>query len=210
MQTDQTPGLPILFTGGALETNAYLLHCPGGNLLIDAPEGAAQAFRNTPVSMLLLTHGHFDHVWDAAEVARIHGCPVAMHPTTEAMLADKGLLKRLGIDLVIEPVGADMELSEAERLELLGRPFGVLEVPGHCPGSVCLHDREAAALYGGDVLFAGGVGRWDLPGGDRDVLLSGIRQKILPLAEETIVYPGHGPATSVGREKKTNPYLMDQ
>lgn len=197
-----------MFTGGALETNAYLLACPGGNLLIDAPEGAARTFRNTPVSMLLLTHGHFDHVWDAAEIARIHRCQVAMHPTTEEMLADRGLLKRLGIDLEIEPVAAGLKLHETKGIELLGRSFGVLEVPGHCPGSICLHDGAAGSLYGGDVLFSGGVGRWDLPGGDRDLLLSGIRNKILPLPEETVVYPGHGPATSVGREKITNPYLQ--
>lgn len=192
-----------------METNAYLLHCPGGNLLIDAPEGSAKAFRDTPISLLLLTHGHFDHVWDAAEVARIHGCPVAMHPVTEEMLADRGLLKRLGLDLEVEPVAAGLMLNEIENMNLLGRSFGILEVPGHCPGSICLLDGKAGALYGGDVLFAGGVGRWDLPGGDRDLLLSGIRNKILPLPEETVVYPGHGPATSVGREKTTNAYLLD-
>ncbi len=208
MQSDQTPGNPSMFTGGALDTNAYLLACPEGNLLIDAPEGAAEAFRNTPVDLLLLTHGHFDHVWDAAEVARIHGCLVAMHPTTEEMLADRGLLKRLGIDLEIEPVAADLKLLEGDDLELLGHAFSILEVPGHCPGSICLHDKESGKLYGGDVLFAGGVGRWDLPGGDRDLLLTGIRDKILPLPGETMVYPGHGPATSVGREKTANPYLQ--
>ena len=209
MQSNQTNSRPSLFTGGALETNAYLLACPGGNLLIDAPEGAAEAFRNTPVSMLMLTHGHFDHVWDAAEIARIHGCPVAMHATTEELLADRGLLKRLGIDLEIEPVAADLKLREGKDIELLGRTFGILEVPGHCPGSICLLDGAAGNLYGGDVLFAGGVGRWDLPGGERDLLLSGIRDKILPLPNETVVYPGHGPATSVGREKTTNPYLRE-
>jgi len=209
MQSNQTNSRPSLFTGGALETNAYLLACPGGNLLIDAPEGAAEAFRNTPVSMLMLTHGHFDHVWDAAEIARIHGCPVAMHATTEEMLADRGLLKRLGIDLEIEPVAADLKLREGKDIELLGRTFGILEVPGHCPGSICLLDGAAGNLYGGDVLCAGGVGRWDLPGGERDLLLSGIRDKILPLPNETVVYPGHGPATSVGREKTTNPYLRE-
>lgn len=196
-----------MFTGGALDTNAYLCPCPCGNLLIDAPEGSAEAFKDIPVGMLVLTHGHFDHVWDAAEIARLHGCPVAMHGTTEKMLADRGLLKRFGIDLEIEPVAAGLKLSECEAVELMGRTFSIMEVPGHCPGSICLHDGETGALYGGDVLFAGGVGRWDLPGGDRELLLSGIREKILPLPDNTVVYPGHGPATSVGREKSMNPYL---
>lgn len=204
-----TAGSPKMFTGGSLETNAFLVRCPGGNLLIDAPEGAAEAFRDTPVSLLLLTHGHFDHVWDAAKVALLHGCPVAMHPETEKMLADRGLLRRFGIDLEVEPVKADILLKQEAGREFLGRRFDIHEVPGHCPGSLCLHDPEAGRLYGGDVLFAGGVGRWDLPGGDRDLLIGGIRSRILPLPPETVVHPGHGPDTTVGREKTTNPYLRD-
>jgi glyoxylase-like metal-dependent hydrolase (beta-lactamase superfamily II) len=198
-----------MFTGGSLETNSYLIGCPGGNILVDAPQGSAEAFRGTPVSLLVLTHGHFDHVWDAAEVARIHGCPVAMHPVTEEMLADRGLLRRLGIDLEVEPVKAAFYLGAEKGRDLLGRSFDIHEVPGHCPGSLCFHDHEAGRLYGGDVLFAGGVGRWDLPGGDRDLLLSGIRETILPLPAATIVHPGHGPDTTIGHEKATNPYVQE-
>jgi len=198
-----------MFTGGGLETNSFLIGCPGGNLLVDAPEGAAEAFRNIPISLLVLTHGHFDHVWDAAEIAKIHKCPVAMHQTTEEMLADRGLLKRFGLDLEVEPVSASQLLKEGPGVDFLGKAFDLFEVPGHCPGSICLLDHSSERLYGGDVLFAGGVGRWDLPGGDRDLLLSGIRTKLLPLASDTIVYPGHGPATTIGRERQTNPYLQD-
>ena len=197
-----------MFTGGDLETNSYLIPCPEGAILIDAPEGSAEAFKDQKISLLVLTHGHFDHVWDAAEVARIHGCPVAMHSITEEMLADRGLLRRLGIDLEVEPVKADRMLLEEKGASLLGRRFDLHEVPGHCPGSICLHDTMGGALYGGDVLFAGGVGRWDLPGGDRDLLLSGIRTKLLPLPPETVVLPGHGPATTIGRESASNPYLQ--
>jgi glyoxylase-like metal-dependent hydrolase (beta-lactamase superfamily II) len=209
MQFHQTSGGPQTFTGGNLETNSYLLKCPGGNILVDAPEGADHAFRETPISLLLLTHGHFDHVWDAAAVARRHGCPVAMHPVTEEMLADRQLLRRFGMDLEVEPVAASKLLHEGRNLELLGKRFDVYEVPGHCPGSLCLHDTEAGRLYGGDVLFAGGVGRWNLPGGDCNLLLSGIKAKLLPLPEETIVHPGHGPTTTIGYEATNNPYLQD-
>ena len=188
-----------MFTGGDLETNAYLVPCPGGALLVDAPE---------KVSLLVLTHGHFDHVWDAAAIARIHGCPVAMHPITEKMLSDRGLLRRLGIDLEVEPVASGLDLSEGNDQELLGRSFNLYEVPGHCPGSICLHDPDSGILYGGDVLFAAGVGRWDLPGGNRDLLLSGIRTKLLPLSPETLVLPGHGPSTTIGRESRLNPHLQ--
>ena len=198
-----------MFTGGALETNSYLLACPEGNLLVDAPEGAAEAFRNTPIALLLLTHGHYDHVWDAAEIARIHGCRVAMHATTEHMLADRNLLRRFGIDLEVEPVAGDLLLKEGSEQKILGHSIDLFEVPGHCPGSICLFDRTNHTLFGGDVLFAGGVGRWDLPGGDRELLISGIHNKLLPLPPQTIVYPGHGPATTIGAEKRTNPYLQE-
>ena len=205
-----TPYPPKMFTGGPLETNSYLISSPEGNILVDAPEGAAMAFREVPISLLLLTHGHYDHVWDAAKIVRDHGCPVAMHPLTEEMLADRTLLRRFGINLEVEPVKADLKLKEGPAQSLLGRLYDVYEVPGHCPGSLCFHDTAGKTLYGGDVLFVEGVGRWDLPGGDRELLLTGIRSKLLRLPPETIVYPGHGPATTIGAEKAKNPYLQGE
>jgi hydroxyacylglutathione hydrolase len=86
----------------------------------------------------------------------------------------------------------------------------VLEVPGHCPGSLCFFIREQQLLVGGDVLFAGGVGRWDLPGGDVEVLFSGIRQKLFPLGDAVTVLPGHGPPTKIGTERLTNPFVSEQ
>jgi glyoxylase-like metal-dependent hydrolase (beta-lactamase superfamily II) len=83
----------------------------------------------------------------------------------------------------------------------------VLEVPGHCPGSLCFFALDERVLFGGDVLFAGGVGRWDLPGGDGELLFAGIREKVLPLGDDVRVLPGHGPATTIGVERRTNPYL---
>lgn len=204
----QTSDYPKMFTGGGLETNYYLLSCPEGNLLIDAPEGAAESFKETPISLLVLTHGHFDHVWDAAKIAQHHNCPVAMHATTEKMLADRNLLRRFGLDLEVVPVEASFLLNEQQGVRLLGKSFDLFEVPGHCPGSLCFYDSERGSLYGGDVLFAGGVGRWDLPGGDRELLLSGIDKKLLKLPPFTTVYPGHGPTTTIGEEKLHNPYLQ--
>jgi glyoxylase-like metal-dependent hydrolase (beta-lactamase superfamily II) len=83
----------------------------------------------------------------------------------------------------------------------------VLDVPGHCSGSLCFYLPDQSALIGGDVLFRGGIGRWDLPGGNGEILLRGIREKIFPLPGETVVLAGHGPATTVGEEKATNPFL---
>ena len=193
-----------MFTGGNLETNSYLIPCPEGNILVDAPEGAAEAFEQKMVSLLLLTHGHFDHVWDAAKLATRQKCPVVMHPVTQDI--DRDLLRRIGLDLEVTPVTATSFLSEG-LVTLLGKTFSIFEVPGHCPGSICLYDSQDGLLYGGDVLFAGGVGRWDLPGGDKDLLIQGIRSKLLPLPPETVVFPGHGPSTTIGHERISNPYL---
>jgi hydroxyacylglutathione hydrolase len=91
--------------------------------------------------------------------------------------------------------------------EFLGAKFEVLEVPGHCPGSLCFLSRADNVLVGGDVLFAGGVGRWDLPGGDGELLFGGIREKLFPLGDSITVLPGHGPPTTIGEERKTNPFV---
>lgn len=196
-----------MFTGGNLETNSYLIPCPEGNILVDAPEGAVEAFEQKKVSLLLLTHGHFDHVWDAAKLVERQKCPVVMRPVTQEIVNDRDLLRRIGLDLEVTPVAATSFLAEGP-VTLLGKTFSIFEVPGHCPGSICLYDSQEGLLYGGDVLFAGGVGRWDLPGGDRDLLIGGIRSKLLPLPPETVVLPGHGPSTTIGREKISNPYLQ--
>ncbi|MBX9743327.1 MAG: MBL fold metallo-hydrolase [Chthoniobacterales bacterium] len=195
------------FTGGPVSTHAYLVSLPEGNLLIDAPEGAAAHFADIPISLLVLTHGHFDHVMDAAKIVRNQQCAVAMHSVTEALLADRGLFKRYGLQIEIEPVKATQYLAEGKNKMLLGRSFDIFEVPGHCPGSICLYDKENEMLFGGDVLFASGVGRWDFPGGDRELLLTGIRKKLFSLPYQTVVFPGHGPETSIGVEALNNPYL---
>jgi hydroxyacylglutathione hydrolase len=195
------------FTGGPVETHAYLVTLPQGNLLIDAPEGAADYFRDVPVDLLLLTHSHFDHVMDAAKIVREKKCGALMHRTTEEHLADKMLNKRFGLPIEIEPVKATTYLEESKQQDLLGAFFDIFEVPGHCPGSICLYNEPTNMLFGGDVLFAGGVGRWDLPGGDGKLLIAGIRKKLLTLPPETRVFPGHGPETTIGIEAATNGYL---
>ncbi|MCX6957971.1 MAG: MBL fold metallo-hydrolase [Verrucomicrobiae bacterium] len=195
------------FTGGPVETHAYLVTLPDGNLLVDAPEGAADYFRDMPIDLLILTHSHFDHVMDAAKIVREKKCGAAMHRTTEEHLADKMLNKKFGLPIEIEPVKATIYLEESKQQNILGALFDIFEVPGHCPGSICLYNEPANILFGGDVLFAGGVGRWDLPGGDGKLLIAGIRKKLLTLPPETLVLPGHGPETTIGMEAQTNGYL---
>ena len=194
------------FTGGIFDTNCFYL--PHSRVLIDAPQDAADWLVRAEhrVDVLLLTHGHIDHVVDAARIRREHGCRVGYHPDGTQMLTDPGFFKRLGFGWEIEPVAADFLIHETTALSLDEVDFQVLEVPGHCPGSLCFFARDSRVLFGGDVLFTNGVGRWDLPGGDRDLLLSGIRQKVLPLGDDVRVLPGHGPATTIGVERTTNPY----
>lgn len=198
----------ICFTGGPLETNSYLVTLPNGNLLIDAPVGSADYFKDATIDLLVLTHGHFDHVMDAAKIAHQHHCPVMMHHITEEIIADKDLLLRLGLNIEIEPVKASQYLLEGANQVLLGHSFDLFEVPGHCPGSICFYDSLDKRLYGGDVLFAGAIGRWDLPGGNRDLLLDGIRKKILTLPPETLLFAGHGSETTIGLEAHSNRYLQ--
>lgn len=196
------------FTGGALDTNCFFVKCPEGNLLIDAPGGALDAFADERIDLLLLTHGHFDHVVEAAALARVKGCEIAFHADTSPMVETADAFRRYGFALDIEPFKADRLIAEGPGCGFLGLTMDVLLVPGHCPGSLCFLHRESGNLFGGDVLFAGGVGRWDLPGGDRELLLRGIREKLLPLPDEIKVHPGHGPSTTIGRERDTNPFLQ--
>ena len=197
------------FTGGIFDTNCFYL--PESKILIDAPQDAAGWLerKNHRVEMLLLTHGHIDHVCDAARIQRQHGCRVGYHPDTLPMVTDPQFFRRLGFNWEVEPIVADLALESSPSICLQNLTFQIFEVPGHCPGSLCFFLPEHRLLFGGDVLFAGGVGRWDLPGGNRDLLLSGIRSKLLTLPGDVTVLPGHGPATRIGVEKTTNSFLQE-
>lgn len=198
------------FTGGIFDTNCFLIENGGQSILIDAPQDCADWIENeqAKVGLLLLTHGHIDHVVDAARIKREHGCKVGYHRDGIQMLTEPGFFRRLGFGWEIEPVTADLLIDETPSQNFGGIDFQVLLVPGHCPGSLCFFSKADRVLFGGDVLFAGGVGRWDLPGGDYDLLISGIKQKVLPLGDDVTVLPGHGPATKIGRERLTNSFLL--
>jgi hydroxyacylglutathione hydrolase len=197
------------FCGGIFETNCYLFHAPEGAILFDAPDGSCDWLgrRGIDLKMLILTHGHFDHIPDVAKIKRKFGCPIGCHPETAPMISDPNFFRSFGYGLEIEPVAPDFFIEATPERDLLGAKFEVLEVPGHCPGSLCFLSRMDNVLVGGDVLFAGGVGRWDLPGGDGELLFQGIREKLFPLADEVTVLPGHGPPTTIGEERRTNPFV---
>jgi glyoxylase-like metal-dependent hydrolase (beta-lactamase superfamily II) len=123
------------------------------------------------------------------------------------MISDRHFFRNFGFELEIEPVEPDFFVEETPARNFLGLEMQVLEVPGHCPGSLCFFSRKDELLIGGDVLFAGGVGRGDLPGGDIDLLLNGIRDKLFRLGDSVTVLAGHGPPTKIGTERRTNPFL---
>ena len=200
---------PLIYTGGLAATNAYLVDLGEHRIAIDAPEGFLDFLKEEKIKpdSLLLTHGHWDHIWDAADLADWAGCPVYYHPDTAFLCLQPDSMLGFGLPQRLRPVPATQLLEEAGPIPASWGNARLLLVPGHCPGSLCLYLPSPGQLYGGDVLFAEGVGRWDLPGGDRAQLLSGIRKKILTLPGRTIVYPGHGPATTVAHEKSFNPFL---
>lgn len=197
------------FTGGIFDTNCFFLREHG--ILIDAPQEAADwlATRGYKVRTLLLTHGHIDHVWDAARIQRAHGCRVGCHSDCVPMIEEPDFFKRFGFNWDIATLSPQFLMTEGPCNAVEGVSFRVLEVPGHCPGSLCFYWEPEALVFGGDVLFAGSIGRTDLPGGDHALLLRGIREKLWPLGPDIKVLPGHGPATTLGRERATNPFVGD-
>ncbi|MBA3273534.1 MAG: MBL fold metallo-hydrolase [Chthoniobacterales bacterium] len=197
------------FCGGIFETNCYLLHAPGGAILFDAPDGACAWLESIGITpkLLLLTHGHFDHVPDVAKIKRRFGCQIGCHADTVPMIADPEFFRNYGFQLEIDPAEPDFLITATHGCNFAGAEFEVLEVPGHSPGSLCFLSRPDDLLIGGDVLFAGGVGRWDLPGGDGELLFDGIKTKLYPLGDNIMVLPGHGPPTTIGQERRTNPFV---
>jgi hydroxyacylglutathione hydrolase len=200
----------LTYPGGLLETNSYAIKNGAGWLVIDAPEGTIQFLKQSGVKpeSLILTHGHWDHMWEAAELAEEFSCPIYYHQADDYLCTNPDIMKVYGLPHPITPIHATKFLSEGEIFEHGTWKFQIFHVPGHSLGSICLYESSTHVLFGGDVLFPGAVGRWDLPNGSKETLINGIKKKILPLPDDTIVYPGHGWATTIGHEKKTNPYLI--
>jgi len=193
------------FTGGMVQTNGYLVETPEGNFLVDAPDGISEWVegRGVRVDALYLTHQHYDHVEDVAAL-RARGVKVfawADHSVEHT-------LETLGLQWIpaVEPYAVDGLIAEGER-EMFGTKTKVGHVPGHSADSLTFYLPDAGVVFAGDALFAGSVGRCDLPGGSFELLLAGIERELLSLPDETRVLSGHGGETTIGREKATNGYL---
>jgi hydroxyacylglutathione hydrolase len=200
-------------TLGPIQTNAYLLSNPetGKGIIIDPgmnPGPLIKRIANLDIEAILLTHAHFDHIGGVEEIRKLKKCPVYIHDLEADWLTNpkkngSARWPDLGAPIIAEP--AEYALDEGQMLEFLGIKLKVYHTPGHSPGSVSfLYDNH---LFGGDVLFRMSVGRTDLPGGDSNTLLDSIQGKLFELDDEVIVYPGHGPKTTIGYERDNNPYV---
>lgn len=206
---------------GPFETNAYLLTSEGTPdcALVDAPKGAAGGLleeikaRGLRLTRLLLTHGHWDHMCDAAAIKAATGCEVLAHRDDQLLIEEiervraryQAMIPWL-VDDDFRGCKVDRWVGDGDRFEVLGREFEARHVPGHCPGSLLFHSPADRVAFVGDALFQGSVGRTDLPGGDWATLLRSIRERIYTLPPETHVLPGHGDPTTVGAEMASNPY----
>jgi hydroxyacylglutathione hydrolase len=200
-------------------TNCYVVSAgPGGpGVVIDAPPdlpGVCELVRRAGVvpTALLLTHAHLDHLGGAGGVIGEYGIPASLHPEdtglADGLPAQVRLL--LGFDGGGGYAGAERyePLTHGEVLDLAGLRFRVLHTPGHTPGHCCFWLEEEGVLFSGDHLFAGSIGRTDLPGGDYGALLRSMAERVVALPSETHVLPGHGPATTLARELASNPFLQ--
>lgn len=200
-------------TLGPLGTNCYLVRAePGaGDAVVVDPSGTAAEIRLALAShgarcvAILVTHGHFDHILGLADLAEGTGAPVYGPAGERALLEEPSAYTPPGV--TVRPWRADTLLAGGESLEIAGLRIDVLAVPGHSPGHLAYVVH--GALLSGDVLFAGSVGRTDFPGGDWPTLVGSIRMLVEGLPPETVVYPGHGPVTTLGDELARNPFLAE-
>lgn len=217
------------FPAGPWGTNCYVVATSAGSECVvidpgkDSASGVAEIVREhrlKPVSVLV-THGHVDHMWCVAPVAGTYDATAWIHPSDRHLLSDPmaGMSRETTQMLLggayewAEPDDV-RELSDAQVLELAGLRFVVDHTPGHTEGSVTFRTpydvpEVSEVMFSGDLLFQGSIGRTDLPGGDHPTMLRSLTTKVLPLADDVVVLPGHGEQTSIGRERVTNPYLLE-
>lgn len=179
---------------------------PGGD--IDRLQAALEQFKVTP-EKILITHGHIDHAGGAADLAEALGIPVeGPHEADRLLLGNiPNQARMFGVETA-RSVTPDRWLIEGDQVTVGSLVFDVLHVPGHAPGHVVFVHKPSDFALVGDTVFQGSVGRTDLPGGDHDLLISSIKAKLFPLGDQVTCLPGHGPATTIGRERTTNPFLI--
>jgi hydroxyacylglutathione hydrolase len=205
-----------MFTVGQIAENCFLFRRDGSERALivdpgDEPERILDAADELGVTVegILLTHTHFDHIGAVAPIAKATGAPVWCPEVETPVLADINAFVPWPGFGPYESYEADHTLRGGEKLELAGFVIDVIFTPGHSPGHVTYSVRDEAAIFSGDVLFQGSVGRTDLPGGDWETLLDSIRNLVESHPPETKVYPGHMGITTLGAERSTNPFLAE-
>lgn len=199
---------------GAMGANCYLYACMESKkaVIIDPGAEGKKIHRwvlekDLVVDYILLTHGHVDHIGAVDELRGLWGdVLVGIHADDAEMLTDgrKNLSSYFGPEVVLK--SADVLLEDGQELIVGNKRLKVISTPGHSPGGICFLSDEG--LFSGDTLFAGSIGRTDFPGGSLDQLLKGVKEKLLILPEDTLVFPGHGEKTCIGAEKRNNPFLI--
>ncbi|MCF4006539.1 MBL fold metallo-hydrolase [Corynebacterium uropygiale] len=207
----------LSFSAGPYATNCYVVvneeeGCVG---VVDPGLHAAPQIeallkeKNLRLSDIVLTHGHIDHTRDAGQLAAAHGLPVSLHEADHPMLSDPhGGVSAEAAQLFDTAHMTPIEDLRAlgETVELAGLPLEVIHAPGHSPGCVML--RSGTVCFSGDVLFRGSIGRTDLPGSDPDAMMRSLREKVLPLADDVTILPGHGAPSTMAQERRSNPFLL--
>lgn len=204
------------YTLGVFQSNCYIAAAKDGTtaVLIDAGQDADQVIPErltglgVTLEAILLTHGHLDHIWGAAAIADAAGVPTYIHPADRFMVDDPGAaLGRMGLDKFEIAVPADVrDLADGDAFDFGGLKIETKHTPGHTPGH-CVFVTDGI-VFSGDLIFAGSIGRTDLPGGSFEQLMESIRREILPLDDEVVILSGHGPETSVGAERRSNPFVL--
>ena len=200
------------------ERCSVLWDCDGNCIIVDPGfstlEEKDELYRfirnkNLSVKAIMLTHGHFDHIYGVSEAAEYFNAPIYMHSGDEIIIKEANplLCKTYGLTIP-EEFSKTISIKEGDVIEVGSLRFEVIETPGHTPGGVCYLERKEKLLLSGDTLFAGSIGRTDNQWADYDALMSGIFSKLMELDGDITVVPGHGPETSIATERTTNPFLM--